>query len=496
MRLARGDTATLVALLLAVFVATLAGAVAVLAPALLVPVALAALVGGLIWAAYSFASREVALTTAWARVLFWALVINLPTFVAFDRTGLTKQGLLNPQSIGRITLFFLVLIGLAALWVLQRQPPRARGEHFAVRRQAIMRALWLPVCLFTWYALDAVIAVRTLTDLLLAQFRVAEWVLTMGLLVLAITGIEGQDESPERMGWTVLRLALPLVFFPTLLNYVVYPLAPSLVFQRSEATGVGRMGALFTHPNVLGTLAACGLVYSAIVWQGGRRWLAMAGMLGLVVLSYSRGAFVALALAVGVLALIRTKSMAARAAMVLAVVAFAGLWLLAGDAIMGILLAVFERGHSMTKLMELSERTIVWSAAQVLIEQSPLFGHGYVAGPKLLAEVMASMSTGSYFVAPHAHNEILQAQVSGGIPAALLTTLILVRHGWLVWQSVGRTSSAFTEVHAAWWVLVLCFAFLQPTLGLPVSLVAGVQLVAYASLASWYARAQLPGQHA
>src|SRR5690606_23756183 len=90
------------------------------------------------------------------------------------------------------------------------------------------------------------------------------------------------------------------------------------------------------------------------------------------------------------------------------------------------------RGHEPTSLSTLSERTAVWQAARTQIAQSPWLGEGFLSGPKRLGEIMVERRLSSNFAAQHAHNELLQAQISGGIVAARLVLAIHLRIAYLL----------------------------------------------------------------
>jgi len=74
-------------------------------------------------------------------------------------------------------------------------------------------------------------------------------------------------------------------------------------------------------------------------------------------------------------------------------------------------------------LTTLNARVFVWEAALASINASPLVGHGFIVGPKSLGEFVGQ----SWWHAPHAHNDILNAAVGGGLFVATLTAAIYVR---------------------------------------------------------------------
>lgn len=413
------------------------------------------------------------------RMLYWSLAINMPTFLAFDRSGLTRShGLFNAQSLSRIGLFVLVgsLLMVSVLILADRR--RWRPVKGAGRTSIPGTVFILPAAMYAWYAIDAPL-VSGSVELLLALFRDAEWFLLILLLwvVLRDTITVGRGSARD-----LLRLALPIIFFPAMVNLVVLPLAPSLIYQTSEATGVSRFGALFTHPNVLGALTAMALFYVWTFWRG---WLRVAGvsvMFAMLALSYSRGAIVAFAFASFVYALIITRSATGRILLLLTAISIGLLIAGYGDAIVDLIRAFFERRHGAGKLASLSERTIVWSAASTMIQSEPWLGYGFVSGPKKLADVMASGSTGTYFLAPHAHNELLQAILSGGVLAGAMTLGLYLRAFYLLFRISHFEDRGFVAVLGAWMTVLLFFAVLQPVLSQPVATIGALMLHVYVVL--------------
>jgi O-antigen ligase len=410
------------------------------------------------------------------RMLYWCLAINLPTFLAFDRTGLTRaHGLFNAQSLSRIALFLAItcLIGISLTFTT-----RARRGVALADTPVLLPTLSLPLVIYGWYALNAPM-VSGGTDLLLALFRVSEWLLLLILLwaLLRDSLVLGKASARDLLG-----LALPIILFPTLVNVVVFPFAPHLVYQTSEATGIARFGALFTHPNVLGALTAMAVFYAWSYWRGWLRASSVVLMLALLFLSYSRGAIIAFTVATLVYVFVLAQSATTRVWLVIAGLCGGLLIFGFGDAIVDAVRTYFERNHSAGKLASLSERTIVWSAATTMIQSDPWLGYGFVSGPKKLADVMATGATGSYFVAPHAHNELLQTQLSGGVLASALAIILYLRTAFLLIKAAQFEDRKFIAVMSAWLVVLLLFGVLQPMLSQPVAIIGALMLHAYVTL--------------
>lgn len=440
-----------------VLLAVLGSATAVVAPMLLVFPALAAIALVVVFLAARSSRRVLATAdetwSPYALIAFWAIVVNIPSIVAFDQTGFVKdQGLLNPQSIGRILVFLCVVPVLVLCW--------SRRSRSPVRRPARdkMPGINLVIAFYGWYLLNAPI-VASGTSLALSIFRTLEWIVAVGLLVLvfSVQNSVGQASFQDR-----LKLVLPMLLFLLFSNLAVLPVLPNFIYRVSTITGAGRLGGLFTHPNLLALVCVLLTAYALAFLHGWKRWLLAAAAMAALAFTYSRGGFAALAimlvLAVGYL----VRGVGSKLAVALAIA--------------GALLAISQtpdaqdkaldwlaRGTKAETLGTFSERTAVWEASKILIERSPLLGSGFISGPKQLADVMIEHRLSTNFAAPHAHNEMLQAQISGGPLALLLSLLIQLRIALLLLRAQGLD---FRERFFAWSLFGGClvWGFLQPSL--------------------------------
>ena len=406
---------------------------------------------------------------AYYRILLWVLLINVPTFLEFDSSGLTHDhGLINTQSLARIAVTLLTV----ALFFLGWAVPMDRSPASATL--SLAKVFALPIALYGWYAIDALV-VSSGTDLLLALFRSGEWFLFLAITwkIFRRTGPCNRDRPAD-----LLRNSLPVVFFPIVAILLVLPVMPSLVYQTSVATGLSRVGGLFTHPNVLAALSAMAFFYMAGTWNGWRKSAGMVLAVAIVIMTYSRSGLISLALVLPVSLFVRARSVQARvwigiAACLLAIAIFFSDSILAGAK------HYLQRGQSESNLATLSERTIVWEAAKIMINGSPILGTGFVAGPKGLADVMMTLSTASYFVAPNAHNELLQAQISGGVIATFLSLLLQTRIFFLWWRLRKTIGEPTRSISLSWMVLLAIYGTLHPTLSAQLGLVSGLFVSLY-----------------
>lgn len=462
--------------LVVAFVAVFLGLMSAVAPVLaillsILVVILAVIVGGYVWA------RHVALGNgqlALYLLLFWVWVVNMPAIVAFDTSGITKADLFNPQSIGRIALFFMVGLGFIF-------------NYFnTTRRQAAampkVGGLFIyPVLIFAWYVIDALMLLRG-QDLLLALYRIAEW----GLLLFLIAAIvrRAPVNAFARENW-LLQLVFTLLIFSLVIPMVLLPIVPSRVYFVGQS-GLGRLGSPFAHPNVLGVLA--GMAFFYFLERKPRFFrVGLLFAFGVMLASYSRGAWAGFALATAFYLMLRPRTMLGRFFVIMAMVFVGTFGWATQDFFIKSVESVLARGGSIEDLKSASERTEVWRASQVLIKQAPVLGHGYIAGPKKLNEIMATGRSASYFRAVHAHNEFLQTQIDGGILATLLLAVFLVRTLYLLHALSRHASPQFFRCMTAWLILIWTYGMLTPNISGQLLILGALLLYLYVVLELLYA---------
>lgn len=402
-------------------------------------------------------------------LLFWAWALNVPAFVAFDPQGLQRPDLLNPQSGARIALFFIINLVLVVSLLASRRQPHGHGV-------SARRWVWLPGAIFFWYLLDAFMLLSG-QDLLLALYRVAEWVTV--LLLVSVLVERAPTDGANREAW-LLKMAFAVMLFSLVVVFVLLPIAPNRVFQVGM-TGFGRLGSPFAHPNVLGVLA--GMAFFHFVSHASR--MAFVGALvsiGVLLATFSRGAWIGFAVAGVVYLASARRTASARVMTLLALAVGVTLALGAYERFEDSILKFVSRGAAVENLATASERTAVWRAARVLIEEAPLLGHGFAAGPKKLNDVMAAGPTGTYFRALHAHNDFVQAQVSGGVIATFLLILLTARTLYLIIAVSKTASPRFSRVITAWTLQIWIHGLLTFLVSGPSAILGVLLIYLYACL--------------
>ncbi|MCC6534651.1 MAG: O-antigen ligase family protein [Burkholderiales bacterium] len=434
---------------LAVFLGLMAAVAPVLAIlTTLLAVSALTLVGGYAWARHLAEGRSV---LAVYLLLLWVWIINMPAIVAFDIRNIVRPELFNPQSIGRIALFFTVGFLFLVNYLRTPESDRVKLAHWPV-------VFGIPILMLSWYAIDSLLVLDG-QELLLALFRVSEWVLL--LLLLAAVIARAPSDVTQLQNW-LLRVPFAVLVFSLLITIVVLPIAPGRAYFVG-ASGIGRLGNPFAHPNTLGVLA--GMAFFYFLEKRPRfYWFGLVLSLATMLATYSRGAWVGFALASGVYMVMRPRSLVSKAFLVMGAAGLLTLAWATHDLYLSAAQKILSRGGDVTNLQTASERTEVWRAAKILISQSPWLGHGFVAGPKKLNEVMAGGRTGSYFRAAHAHNEFVQTQINAGVPATLLVVLFFFRAMYLLVALSRYADGTVARCVTAWWLMLWTFGLLTPTL--------------------------------
>lgn len=354
-------------------------------------------------------------------VRYWMFVIyavGLPNFVRFDGSGRThKEGLFNAASESAIALTLTTGFIFAAITLLNR-------HRILQRRINIAAALWIVL------AFDLVVtsflepATRLTpvapTDLLLSLYRLAEWALAFLLLLSLYT-----REKPESATDFSVRLIAIVCWVNVIIVWIALPLLPSLVYapaaDGSEANP--RLGGLMIHPGHLSLLAGVAFFHALMFLRGPKRIAACLLAFVTVVLTYARAELIVLVISLAIYVVILSRSAALRWFGVSLGLVLGGLAI----ALREQALRYLERGQSLRTITTLSERTLVWKASAQAFAARPILGYGFIAGPR---HAILDYWHATNWVPPHAHNEFLQALLSGGVVAGLLITAIYGRAWW------------------------------------------------------------------
>jgi O-antigen ligase len=90
------------------------------------------------------------------------------------------------------------------------------------------------------------------------------------------------------------------------------------------------------------------------------------------------------------------------------------------------------RGQSEEALTSADGRTAIWDVAIHSWAEHPILGYGYISGPR---NAIRDNWRLAHWLPPHAHNEFLQALLSGGI---LSGSLIIWLYVYVTWKGLQR----------------------------------------------------------
>ncbi len=413
-------------------------------------------------------------------VRYWlavACAVGVPNVVQFDSSGLTHNaGLFNASSIGAIALSASIAYALLCMHLLTRTPLLVRPVRFDA-------ALWLALLALLAFSTFLTPANRSApgshTDFLVGAYRLAEWT-TAFLLVLSLYSREPEAASTDM----IVRVMGTVCWINILLVWALLPVWPSQVYgdPMDSTEAAKRLGGLLIHPIGLGLYSEIAFFYSFLFSKSWRRWAGCALAALTLFLTYARAEEAAFIVTFFVYVLFLSRSL---------------IWRVAGSFILLLsaaaasifherVLAYAGRGHGLSNITTLSERTYVWQAAMQALALRPWIGYGYVNGVK---NALREQWRFAHWIPPHCHNELLQAAVAGGVFAgALVLTLYVRTFLRAARHSLRSRKDAFLFV-AFLQLMVLSFG--EPILTNPISRSGAIFLLVFVGIAA----RKLPPNH-
>ena len=377
-------------------------------------------------------------------IRYWlavAYATGIPNFIEFDTTGKTHVPVFNAWSVMTIALTLLCCGALLALSLAGRC-------RLVVGQVRCLQGLWCLLLLNLMVASLLAPAPPAQAGggygAFLLVYRLVEWAVAFALLLSVYTREPAESRRallPKLIG-TVCCVSVGLV-------WCLLPVVPHLAYAGADdMTGASqsRLGGFLILPSHLGIMAGIAFFYFVLFSSGWRRVAGCGCMFATLLLTYARGALLGFLLVATLYFFVYQRSKVARLAGAL-VIGVCGIF---GIAFSGLIVTYLARGNGASNITTLSERTLVWHAALLAFEERPWLGYGFIKGPQA---ILAQYWTAKHWIPPHCHNDLLQALVSGGIPAGALLLAIY-----------GRTlGSAFRRARRSREQLFFLLALLQLT---------------------------------
>lgn len=211
--------------------------------------------------------------------------------------------------------------------------------------------------------------------------------------------------------------------------YLLVTIVIGCLFFPEKILGVNELGQTYSrlggsviHPNTLGNLSAISFLYMFYISDSKWRKIYCSLAFTIVILTYSRGAMLALILAwlIPLFLTSKNKLLITALSFILFIIVtfFYGRYLI----------DFFSRGQGIEGLLTLSGRMIVWLSSIDLITSSVsnfIFGISFgEASEEIIGYIMDVKYGISYWKSPSAHNDYLQAWLGGGIIFFILTLII------------------------------------------------------------------------
>lgn len=354
-------------------------------------------------------------------LLYWTTLIYIlgfPNFVKFDQSGRTPDAI-NFTSITNIVICFIAGYLMTVMLLLDRKPVVARRVHVDL---GLWILLGLELALSSFLEPHSRTSVHTMNNQIITVFRLGQWVVGLGLIIALYT-----RTPAERATELVVQFIGRISWISLAMVFIVLPIYPSQVYGGSEDTNdaVRRLGGQFIGPASLAIFASMAFFYALLFFPRGVKRLAGCVLSALTLaLTHARFQQVGFILAVLLYLMVFSGSTVLRW---LTSISLVGL-VIAALPFGGGLLKSFARGQSLQTLSTLDDRTRVWSAAWDAIKHRPIIGYGYNQGAK---HALRDYWFFQHWIPPHAHNELLEFWLAGGIIAVLIA-LYLYGHVFFV----------------------------------------------------------------
>jgi O-antigen ligase len=359
-------------------------------------------------------------------VRYWltlAYVTGIPNFIHFDPTGLThKNGLFNSSSLSDIGFTALMVVMFVIVTALSREGLFVRKFKF---NGWIWLALLIGLTLSTLLQPDPRFYPPKATDALVSLFRLGQCALGF-LLIVSLYSRAEEEEAPGMLTQFIVRMC----WANLVTAWVMAPIVPSLAYTSEDGTagGIARLGGIAINPSMIALEAAVVFLHSFLMLRGSRRVIGCLLSLLSLGLTYTRSTQIVCLFVFCLYLIFLSPRRSVR-------------WLGVGSVLLAICTGfVFQskvesyilRGQREADAATADGRTAIWEVAVQAWAEHPILGYGYISGPR---NAIRDNWREAHWLPPHAHNEFLQALLSGGIVSG---GLIIWLYAYITWKGFRR----------------------------------------------------------
>lgn len=248
------------------------------------------------------------------------------------------------------------------------------------------------------------------------------------LIILAVWVLRPELEDLVVLGYLVGVVAISSIALGILLpSHALWLSADATVIDSDKAIlPFGVLVGIFPNGNILGVCLVIWLPFAMLIRSRGWRWAIVGASLFALIWCASRGSFLALGLSAVTVAILHYTPRRGRRAVATA-------------AALSTLVLVAALPWFTTDPLAFTNRGWIWAGSIDAWESSPAFGLG--------TNWFRIVGTTSGILGPayHAHNQFLQALVTGGVVALLLLVWLL----WLATNAAARLAVWRSSVPAA-----------------------------------------------
>ena len=339
-------------------------------------------------------------------IILALFVFGIPNFfVKYDVTAISSNSLnIDINQITRIVITIAASFYILLIFILKKKISR---KYFtSIRFPILFYIIFMFITIFFGQKIGLGVSI----------FRIFEWIIFF-VLVYSL-----QYLNNRYFYISDLLVLLKVIFFSALI-FLFIGLLLKLIFDYnmiyiiSSETGLARLGGYIIHPNTLGLLASLLITINFLNFKlkSSYKIFFLFFLFIILTLSISRGAILGLIISFVFYFLFRSKYTVLF--LIPLLIIFVPLTLYFYDMI----LLYFMRGQEISNLITLSERVYVFQASVSLIKEHYIFGTGFLKGSTLIGQKMQDLFFASHWNTTHAHNEFLQAMLTGGVFMLILT---------------------------------------------------------------------------